>query len=143
MPEDFMSSHVKVAVADPLDTIARTTWCGVVYQWRRFPQPRSRRDSGLLRSDGKRPDGLTLISWKNGRCVTWDVTVTDTLAQSYLPATSGSSEAGSWSSHTLSYQLPSELWDRSITLVSNFSVTLEGAFLKCLTTSRSAFLFQR
>ena len=26
--------------------------------------------------------------WKSGRCVTWDVTVTDTLAQSYLPMTS-------------------------------------------------------
>ena len=38
--------------------------------------------SGLSSSDGKRPDGLTLMLWKNGRCVTWDVTVTDTLAQS-------------------------------------------------------------
>jgi len=49
--------------------------------------------SGLFRSDGKRPDGLTLTPWKNGGCVTWDVTITDTLAQSYLPATSGSSGA--------------------------------------------------
>ena len=30
----------------------------------------------------------TLIPWKNGKCVTWDVTVTDTLAQSYLSSTS-------------------------------------------------------
>ena len=43
MPEDFTDSHVKVAVADPLDTIASTTWCGAVYQWQTFPQPRSRR----------------------------------------------------------------------------------------------------
>ena len=42
---------------------------------------------GLLRTDGKRPDGVTLIPWKDGRCVTWDVTVTDTMAQSYLPVT--------------------------------------------------------
>ena len=55
--------------------------------------PATKEPSGLLRSDGKRPDGLTLIPWKNGRCVTWDVTVTDTLAQSYLPAKSGSSGA--------------------------------------------------
>ena len=41
MPEDFMHSHVKVAVADPLDTTASTIWCGAVYQWRTFPQPRS------------------------------------------------------------------------------------------------------
>ena len=53
--------------------------------------PAAKEPSGLLRSDGKRPDGLTLIPWKNGRCVTWDVTVTDTLAQSYLPVTAGTS----------------------------------------------------
>ena len=39
--------------------------------------------SGLVISDGKKPDGLTLIPLKNGNCVTWDVTVTDILAQSY------------------------------------------------------------
>ena len=31
------------------------------------------------RSDGKRPDGLTLIPWSGGRSATWDVTVTDTV----------------------------------------------------------------
>ena len=39
---------------------------------------------GLLKTDGKRPDGVTLLPWKQGKCVTWDVTVSDTLAQSYL-----------------------------------------------------------
>jgi len=53
--------------------------------------PAAKEPSGLLRSDGKRPDGLTLIPWQNGRSVTWDVTVTDTVAQSYLPVTSASS----------------------------------------------------
>ena len=42
----------------------------------------------LLRSDGKRPDGLTLIQWREGRCLVWDVTVADTTAASYLPSTS-------------------------------------------------------
>jgi len=42
---------------------------------------------GLFRSDGKRPDGLTLIPWRGGKCVAWDVTVTDTLAKSFLHAT--------------------------------------------------------
>jgi len=28
----------------------------------------------ILRSDNKRPDGLTLIPWRDGRCATWDVT---------------------------------------------------------------------
>ena len=37
--------------------------------------PAVKEPSGLLRTDGKRPDGVTLIPWKDGRCVTWDVTV--------------------------------------------------------------------
>ena len=43
--------------------------------------PAIKEPAGLIRSDGKRPDGLTLIPWSGGRCVTWDVTVTDTLAE--------------------------------------------------------------
>ena len=44
--------------------------------------------SGLLRTDKKRPDGVTHLPWKQGKCVTWDVTVSDTLAQSYVHETS-------------------------------------------------------
>src|SRR5271155_809314 len=43
---------------------------------------------GLSRSDGKRPDGMTLVPWQGGKCLTWDVTVVDTLAKSLLPITS-------------------------------------------------------
>jgi len=43
--------------------------------------PATKEPPGLLRTDGKRPDGVTLLPWKNGRCATWDVTVTDTMAQ--------------------------------------------------------------
>ena len=46
--------------------------------------PASKEPSGLLRSDGKRPDGLTLIPWQAGRSLTWDVTVSHTAASSYL-----------------------------------------------------------
>ena len=35
---------------------------------------------GLSRSGGKRPDGMTLIPWKAGKCAFWDVTVIDTVA---------------------------------------------------------------
>ena len=34
---------------------------------------------GLTRLDGKRPDGLTLIPWQDGKSLTWDVTVVSTL----------------------------------------------------------------
>jgi hypothetical protein len=41
-----------------------------------------------VRSDGKRPDGLTLVPWQGGRCLTWHGTIVDTVAASYLDATS-------------------------------------------------------
>ena len=31
--------------------------------------------TGLSRSDGKRPDGLSLVPWQNGKALCWDVTV--------------------------------------------------------------------
>ena len=40
--------------------------------------------TSLSRSDGKRPDGMSLMLWKHGRCLVWDVTCPDTLAQSHL-----------------------------------------------------------
>ena len=42
--------------------------------------PALKEPSGLLRTDCKRPDGVTvtLLLWKQGKFVTWDVTVSDT-----------------------------------------------------------------
>ena len=39
---------------------------------------------GLVRDDGKRPDGLTLLPLNSGRSATWDVTVVDTFGSAYL-----------------------------------------------------------
>jgi hypothetical protein len=47
---------------------------------------------GMLRSDGKRPDGVTLIPWKRGRQLVWDFTCCHTMAPSHLAMSS--SEAG-------------------------------------------------
>jgi len=49
--------------------------------------PSTKEPAGLIRADGKRPDGLTLIPWQGGKNLTWDVTVADTVALSHLPAT--------------------------------------------------------
>ena len=46
--------------------------------------PATTEPAGLSRSDGKRPDGLTLTTWKEGKCLIWDATVADTLCQSYV-----------------------------------------------------------
>ena len=48
--------------------------------------PVTKEPSGLLRSDGKRPDGLTLLPWSSGKALCWDVTVTCPLADSYINA---------------------------------------------------------
>jgi hypothetical protein len=45
--------------------------------------PSTLEPSGLSRSDGKRPDGLTFVPWERGRPLLWDATVPDTMAQSY------------------------------------------------------------
>jgi len=39
--------------------------------------------SGLLCSDGKRPDGTTLVPWQCGKVLVWDATCPDTLAPSH------------------------------------------------------------
>ena len=67
--------------------VARTGWPGSEVQDSPPPRPAQRRrvacdaaspgavlkGAGLSRSDGKRPDGVSLIPWSRGRCVTWDV----------------------------------------------------------------------
>jgi len=55
--------------------------------------PAMKEPSGLSRSDGRRPDGLSLIPWQSGKPLTWDVTVATTLAASYINASAGSGGA--------------------------------------------------
>jgi len=40
--------------------------------------------SELVRTDGKRPDGLTLVPWQSGKLMCWDVTVICPLAEYYV-----------------------------------------------------------
>ena len=48
--------------------------------------------TGLSRSDGKHPNGFTLVPWRSGRLLVWDATCPDTFAPSHLP--SATREAG-------------------------------------------------
>jgi len=86
---DTRGSHVLSCIQNP----GRSQRYHFVYDliWRSLFKagfPSIKKPQGLVRAGGKRPDGLTLTRWKEGRCVTWDVTVTDTVAASYLSATS-------------------------------------------------------
>jgi len=46
--------------------------------------PSIKQSCGLVRDDGKRPDGSTLIPWLAGKLLAWDVTVVNTLAEPSL-----------------------------------------------------------
>src|SRR6218665_1839880 len=46
--------------------------------------PSSREPAGLFRTDGKRPDGATLVPWSAGKYLAWDATVVHTCAASYI-----------------------------------------------------------
>ena len=39
--------------------------------------------TGVYHTDGKRPNGATMVPWKSGRMLVWDVTCADTLAPSH------------------------------------------------------------
>jgi len=38
----------------------------------------------VVRQDGKRPDGVTLLPWATGKSLAWDITVPDTYAEFHL-----------------------------------------------------------
>ena len=50
--------------------------------------PSTKEPAGLLHTYGKRPDGFTNVPWQAGKSAEWNVTVADTLADSYLASMS-------------------------------------------------------
>ena len=49
--------------------------------------PSAKEPTGLIPSSDLRPDGVSMLPWARGRCLAWDVTAPDTLAQSHVQAT--------------------------------------------------------
>ena len=43
---------------------------------------------GVSRTDGKRPDGMTIFPWRMEKCMVWDFTCSDTFASSHLEVSS-------------------------------------------------------
>jgi len=56
--------------------------------------PATLKAQALLRDDGKNPDGLIIVPWTKGRCLTRDATFSDTLAPTFLPLTPKAAGAG-------------------------------------------------
>ena len=46
--------------------------------------PSRLKPSGLYRSDGKWPDGISVVPWKSGKLLVWDATCPDMVALSYI-----------------------------------------------------------
>src|SRR6218665_3532435 len=73
-----------------LQTICRKisqTLCVNDLVWRALTKadtPCTKEPSGLIRTDGKRPDGATLVPWARGKYIAWDFTAIHTCAASYL-----------------------------------------------------------
>src|SRR6218665_4125621 len=71
--------------------------------------PSTKEPTGILRTDGRRPDGQTLIPWLGRKNLVWDASVTDTLAASYLPYTSLIARAAAERASTHKTEKDSEL----------------------------------
>src|SRR5207245_3067981 len=48
----------------------------------------TREPQGLIAGSPLRPDGATIIPWARGKCLAWDATTPDTVAQSHLLSSS-------------------------------------------------------
>ena len=68
--------------------------------------------AGLMRTDRKRSDGLTLIPWREGRCLKWDAKVADIVAASYLPSTAMAAGSAAESAAARKETKYAELWRR-------------------------------
>jgi hypothetical protein len=82
---DAQGLHAFVCKKAPGRTVRHHMLSDII--WRSLTSagiPASKEPVGLVRQDGKRPDGLTLIPWQGGKPLTWDVTVVSTLAISYV-----------------------------------------------------------
>ncbi|ESN94841.1 hypothetical protein HELRODRAFT_179931 [Helobdella robusta] len=76
-----LSSICNVQVADTLNEYICRLFSKASIQVLKEP-------SGISAHDGRRPDGCTLIPWRAGRCLAWDVTVPGTFAERYVNLTS-------------------------------------------------------
>ena len=76
--------------------------------------PTTNEPIGLSRSDGKRPDGLTLTTWKKGKCLIWDYTCADTLCKTYVNMSSknpgAAAEMRESAKHTKYKELENDYW---------------------------------
>jgi len=67
--------------------------------------PATKEPTSLSRSDGGRPDGMTLIPWQNGKALTWDVCGNNTGRLLYQRISKVSGCSGGVGSHEENHQI--------------------------------------
>ena len=88
--------------------------------------PSEKEPYGLARSDGKRPDGVTMLSWECGKPLIWDATCSDTYAQTYLPLATNHTGGVADSAESRKQALYSHL--QSIHIIAPVAVETTGVF---------------
>ena len=53
--------------------------------------------TGISQSDGKQPDGATIVPWKGEQVLVWDATCPDTFAPSHITLATRGQCCGQWS----------------------------------------------
>ncbi|OQV14780.1 hypothetical protein BV898_11043 [Hypsibius exemplaris] len=70
--------------------------------------PAIRKLPGLVRRDGKRPDVMSMVPWKQGKALVWDVTVWNTMAPSHI---AGSTSTAGRAAHDAELTKHRTYWD--------------------------------
>lgn len=81
---------------------------------------------GLCHENNKRPDGMTLIPWANGKILSWDATCSDTLAPSYIDLTSKKSGQAAAKAATRKRHLYKEIIEKENHLFVPFATETLG-----------------
>ena len=119
--------------------------------------PATKEPAGAVRRDGKRPDGLTLVPWQGGCCLTWDATIIDTLTVSYVQigstASAGAANAAATRKHAkydtssathifvpVGVEIHGPFCHKGLKFVSEIGLRLSTIFDE---SRESNFLFQR
>ena len=102
VPVDARGTHGLACKRSAGRHLNDVVWCAMLHA----QVPSCKEPAGLSRSDGKCPDGVSLIPWSRGCCVAWDVTSPDTVAPSHLSSSAtqaGSAAARAEAAKTLKY----------------------------------------